>query len=364
MHPPVAATSHSGYSKFACSQGKPSAPDWLWTEHRRLLPTVFAEIQALSGRMFTLDAAASDSGDNAHCTNFCSPSNSFLSSEHVGHIWVNAPFTCLTAFLQHYLHCKQLSPDGTSACILIPGYLLPTCKPLLSGMRLLKKFCKGAAIFEQSSRRGHVATSPGIDWPVYVYTDVPDEACKASSQGQPMHGLHKATVVAAARGAEFPVDKRLAMLFEGCFGGSDGGVKAPVLLDSGASSNFVSPGLLQQLGVSYSPSSAKLKLADSSEAAILGEVWLRFRLQHFTASVFCFVTELCSEFSVILGNSFMLSHKAVLDYANFTASFRRDGKLFTVTPSSILSDGVAASVDQVPKADLRDSCVLQPKTGS
>lgn len=143
------------------------------------LPTAYAEIQALSGRTLTLDAAASDSGDNAHCANFCSPSNSFMSKEHVGHIWVNAPFSQLASFLQHYLHCKQLSPENISACILVPGYLLPMCKPLLSGMCLLKKFSKGAAIFEQSLRKGRAATTPGVSWPVYIYTDVPDEGSTA-----------------------------------------------------------------------------------------------------------------------------------------------------------------------------------------
>ena len=144
----------AGCPKLAALSHKPSAPDWLWSEDRRLLPTAFSEIQALSGRTFTLDAAADGSGNNTHCTNFCSPSNSFLSTVHTGHIWINAPFTQLTAFLQHYLHCKQLSPDTTSACVLILGYLLPALKSLLSGMRLLKRFTKGSALFEQVSHAG------------------------------------------------------------------------------------------------------------------------------------------------------------------------------------------------------------------
>ena len=105
LHPATAATSNSGYSKFACASSTPSAPDWLWAEHRRLLPIAFAEIQALLGRAFTLYVAVPDSSDNAHCANFCSPSNSFMSREHVGHMWVNAPFSQLASFLQHYLHC-------------------------------------------------------------------------------------------------------------------------------------------------------------------------------------------------------------------------------------------------------------------
>ena len=44
--------------KLAHSQHTPSAPDWLWSEHRRILPTVFAEIEALLGRTFTLDACS------------------------------------------------------------------------------------------------------------------------------------------------------------------------------------------------------------------------------------------------------------------------------------------------------------------
>ena len=41
-----------------------------------------------------------------------------------------------------------------------PGYFLPVLKPLLSGMRLLKCYNKGTAIFEQMSCSGQSATSP------------------------------------------------------------------------------------------------------------------------------------------------------------------------------------------------------------
>ena len=99
---------------------------------------------------------------------------------------------------------------------LVPGYLLPMCKPLLSGMRLLKKFSKGAAMFEQSLRKGHAATAPGVSWPVYIYTDVPDEGSGAFAWGRPVHKLHNA-VVSVAQGVDTQVDKRLAMLFEGYF---------------------------------------------------------------------------------------------------------------------------------------------------
>ena len=298
----------------------------------------------MSGREFTLDAAASDSGDNTHCTDFCSPSNSFMSKVHTGHIWINAPFTQLTTFVQHYLHCKQLSPDSTSACILVPGYLLPVLKSMLSGMTCLKRFTKGTALFEQSTRSGQLAASPSLSWPVYIFTDVPSGADQAFSSGQSMHRLHNAVVSSAAHDSDLESDERLAMLFEGAFQGGFGGrghgdgLNSPILFDSGASSNFVSPRLLQQLGISYSPSGATLRLADDSSAPSLGKVRLRFKLQSFTGIATCYVTDLCDEFDVILGNSFMVSHRAVLDYSNFTASLRRHGRLYTLSPRSILTD--------------------------
>ena len=53
---------------------------------------------------------------------------------------LNAPFSNLLAFVQHYLHCKQLAPAQTTACILIPGYLLKPLRSILTGMRLLNSF--------------------------------------------------------------------------------------------------------------------------------------------------------------------------------------------------------------------------------
>ena len=187
LRQPSAACQSAEDPKLAAAYAHDSTPpDWLWSENRKLLPTVFQEIQALCGRDFILDTAASDSGDGAHCTDLCSLSNSFMSKTHTGHIWINAPFTLLTTFVQHYLDCKQLSPDTTSACILVPGYLLPL-KSMLSGMTCLKRYTKGAALFEHSTRSGHLAVSPSLSWPVYIFFDVPTGANQAFNCGQSMH---------------------------------------------------------------------------------------------------------------------------------------------------------------------------------
>ncbi|DBA91448.1 TPA: hypothetical protein ACH3X1_003086 [Trebouxia sp. C0004] len=86
----------TGFSKMAsCAAldpGQPS-PEWLAREDRRILPHLFQKLQHLSGKTFTLDAAANDPGDNAHYAAWCSPSNSFMGKLHTGHVWINAPFT-------------------------------------------------------------------------------------------------------------------------------------------------------------------------------------------------------------------------------------------------------------------------------
>jgi len=215
----------------------------------------------------------------------------------------------------------------------------------IRGIHLLfvsQRFTKGAALFEQSTRSGRLAASTSLSWPVYIFTDVPTGADQALNRGQSMHRLHNATVLSAADDSNLESSERLAMLFEGSFygnvGGRHDGVTSSILFDSGASSNFVSPRLLQQLAVSYSSSSATLRLADDSSAPILGKVRLRFKLQSFTGIVSCYVTDLCDEFDMILGNSLMVGHRAVLDYSNFTASLRRHNRLYTLTPRSILTD--------------------------
>ena len=217
---------------------KATCPAWLWTEDRQLKHTVFTEIQALLGCKFTLDAASNDDGSNAHCTGFCSdcPSNSFLDGVCTGHMWINAPFTQLMPFLQHYLHCKQLNPDSTSACILIPGYLLKPMRSMLGSMRLLKRYSKGSQLFTTPTKLGNRAAMPGAHWPVYVYTDVPADVMDRAVEGTPLHALHNCTLHATDAVPDcqpLSTDKHLTMLFEG--GTTKQCLSYTILMDTGAS---------------------------------------------------------------------------------------------------------------------------------
>ncbi|DBA79948.1 TPA: hypothetical protein ACH3X1_008153 [Trebouxia sp. C0004] len=169
---------------------------------------------------------------------------------------------------------------------LLYSLLRPTGYGLKTGsMTCLKRFTKGAALFEQSTRSGSMASSPSLNWPVYIFTDVQTAAYEALGRGQSMHRLHNATVLAASHDSDLESDERLAMLFEGSFlgdcigrggstGGSNGGqLTAPILFD-----NLPILSILDSL---KDPSSATLRLADDSSAPILGKVRLRFKLQSF-----------------------------------------------------------------------------------
>ena len=198
-------------------------------------------------------------------------------------------------------------------------------------MRLLKRYSKGTQLFTTPTKCGNRAAMPGAHWPVYVYTDVPVDVMDQTVERTPLHALHNCTLhTTDAVPGEQPLstDKHLTMLFEG--GTTKQGLSFIILMDTGASANFISPQLLRRLQVECQPADAKLRLADDTEAPILGKVQLRLKIQQFSTVVWCYVTDLCKEFDVILGNTFMTEHNAVLNYPRLTVSLTRHGKRFTL----------------------------------
>ena len=73
--------------------------------------------------------------------------------------------------MQHYSFREQLSPDSTFACIVMPGYLMPVLEFLLSGMSYFKRFTKGAAPLDQSTRSGSSQNE------LYGHMSPPELAC-------------------------------------------------------------------------------------------------------------------------------------------------------------------------------------------
>lgn len=333
LRQPHPVSQSSGYSKLASADAAHCDAELLNLQDRRLLPQYFAELQKLSGKPFTLDAAACDSGNNAHCAAFCSPSRSFLGKLHTGHLWINAPFTMLLEFAQHYMQCKQAAPS-TSACIVVPGFLLPVMRPFLKGMHILKTYRKGSVLFDAPTLSGQRRAMTGVHWPVYVFTDaVPPTHVPANAAGQKCHPLHNAVVHQPSDVPSVPAkvsSQPLTMLFEGLLNWQD----SSVLLDSGASANFISQKALEKSKHLLHPTDATLELADGHTSKILGTATVNLRIGGFRSHVSCFVTNLGTNFDIILGNTFLTDYKAVLNYHLGTCSLTHHAKSYTLRPLS------------------------------
>ena len=98
LRQPHPVSQSTGFSELPAADSAQCSIDLLNLQDRHLLPQCFADIHSLSGKSFTLDAAANSIGDNAHCSAFCGPTNSFLSKLHTGHKWIHEPFTALHEF--------------------------------------------------------------------------------------------------------------------------------------------------------------------------------------------------------------------------------------------------------------------------
>lgn len=204
-------------------------------------------IQHLTGKLFTHDACCDDSGKNAHCDAYSSPANSFLHSNVVKqHVCLNAPFAKLEPFFKHYLKCKAASPFTTSACVVVPSWQGKWCQ-LLSGMKLLRQYSKGANIFSApvgGSTRSQLGPSP---WAVDVWYDAPaaPKQINAMPDSQPLLTT---------------------------FAGRVAGQLARVLIHNGATDNYVSAAFVASHKLKVFKCEGYVLAAGTEQIAIRGYV--------------------------------------------------------------------------------------------
>lgn len=252
-------------------------------DDRAINKSDFESVQALSGRTFTLDACSNPCGDNALCGQYCSTEKSFFDHAVIGnHVWLNAPFSQLYDFVDHYVGQKQTSPTNTSACILVPhrGQL---AHPALSRMRLLKIFPRGYHLFNappaQTGQKRH--RLGGLPWPIAVYYDPPRPVNTSS----------------------------LAMQFHG----TAYGMEISVLADTGAKQNYASRRFCEQLGLAVDRRrQTAVTLGNGKQQTSIGTAFVRLQIQGYRAILRFHVMELTTAFDVILGNDWMVHHDAHL----------------------------------------------------
>ena len=237
---------------------------------------------------FTMDGFVDEQGKNAVCNNYCSiPDHPFECTDVRGHhVWLHAPFADLKRMLLHYKDCKAAAPQRTSACVLAPAWRKADFSPYLKGMQLLCHFKEGTPLYLNSDNRTPIL----CPWAVNAYFDPPQIPADLSA----LH-IHA-----------------LSMMFATNIAGHE----ATVLLDSGASENFVSQDFCRHAGLRAITAATPtvIKLGDGSDMSTRQQCLATFRLQSLPVSVTCHITPLPAEISMVLGDDWLKMHKAQLDF--------------------------------------------------
>ena len=291
----------------------PHSPSEKLGDNRSVCLSDFKSIESQSGDIFTLDACASNNGDNALCDKFYSPNNSFLDVTDLSnqHVWLNAPFHKIGEFLSHYLAVKAKTPDTTSACILVPQWPGANWGTLLQGMKKLISFPVGYPLFKL--KKGNTQRStPGINWPIDIYMD----------------DKYKPLVVHATHTDE----SSMLMRFHATLNGA----KGIVAMDSQASDCFIDQSYVEEHGLVTTPIHRMVELADGSHVRLKSQCLVHMKLlsnnhKHHKHTVKCYVVPLGADHDMILGQDWLLQVGAELSFATKQCRLT-DGSVFHTIP--------------------------------
>lgn len=278
-------------AQLVATQPQRDSSDWQFDRRR------FLRLHGEFGP-FTVDAACDDEGLNAHVpTKFFCPSRSFLKSDVACEtVWIHPPFSKAKDFVQHYLSCKARAPSRTSAVIVLPKWADAPWLPLVADMQLLHTFPARTELFtrpaaDPNAPRERVGPAP---WPVELYYDAPAASKPRSAS---------VCKLAASSGHLL------------VFSGTANAQPVRVLIDSGATEDFISMEFVRQYGIPRQRcESLKVHLADgstSTSAHICPRV--NIQIQGYQDSRDFVVTTLPS-FDLILGTPWLQSHNPSIDW--------------------------------------------------
>ena len=273
---------------------------------RMIVREVFVDCEALTNKQFTVDACCSDSGVNSHCSVFYSPAKSFLHSDVCGqHVWLHPPVARVERFLKSYLKCKSRAPSSTSACVVVPAFHSASLRKLLKGMQLLKRYSKGSMLFAEAGHQsGQRALGPS-PWDFEVFYDPPSVGPDALLDLQ----------LNAGGDAE-----QLVMSFPGFVDDCP----ACVLVDSGASHNFIDRAVVAKQGLREHAASGAVSAAGQKSVPVKSYVQARVRCQAMSEVIKLYVVDMpAPNLHVVLGQCWLKAHRAVLSFADSCVRFWR-----------------------------------------
>ena len=233
--------------------------------------------------------------------------NSFLAATVFGqHIAFTAPTDQreLTACLRHYSQQKQHDPEHTALCVSLAPDRVQSLKRWLP-------------------RAVHVHT---FDDGHELWCDPPEPSLKC---GAAQHQQPGQPVMA--------------------FAASVNGVRASVLLDTGASRSFVSNALVQRHRWQVTPVRRTVTLADGTRAPITATCTLSLKIQSFRTQVTVFVMDLAPRFDIVLGDDWLTANGAEMSFKDRVCMVHKAGRRLRLYPHEHSALGVISG-SQVRRA--------------
>jgi hypothetical protein len=187
---------------------------------------------------------------------------------------------------------EAVAPN-TSACILVPDWPNARFNHYLKDSQILQQYPKGLG---------------DVQYPLkLVYVPPRQLQCSALTGGSL---------------------SQLAMTFHG----TAAGYPARIAADTLASHVFVSPEWIRRSGIHMQPMTSTVKLGDGkTEVKIIGKCTFRLAIGalHCVATGFV-LSGLSADADIILGEDWLMPHKAVLDYGNLTMTVHKGQRRISV----------------------------------
>jgi len=280
----------------------------------------------------------------SYCNPFTSlPNVSFESRDCCGqHVWLDPPPNRLESALAHYASCKKKSPLTTSACILVPRHEGGShWRRHLQGMRLLCEYPAGTALkFMCTTReatdgeceaRAPTPVAP-CKYPLQVWYDPKEGPSRDDEPGQkiqayfpgdsaPRKKRNPHSFKAAAQGAWLTFDAVV------------GHLKCRVLVDTGATANFMSEKLADSLSASTKPTKEAPVHTAGGLVTVKGTCQPRLRIQGHGSSPQCLVlSQLVLDYDIVLGKPWLTQHCVHVECETGRCTVMHKGQRITLEP--------------------------------
>lgn len=291
---------------------------------------------------FSVDACARE--ETAQADKFYKGFTDFRKANVSGEsVWLNVPFRHAGQYLRHYLDCKKVAPETTCGVLVLPKWDKKPWWKLTQGMRVIREYPAGMeGLFSIPS--GDRWVEQASKWPVVLLWDPPmNTGVKPRPWDEESQTKEEETVTAPEAedscttlelGGLEPTNHELIRLKAKCRG-----EVLDVLVDSGASEDYIDPRVVMKLGLpTLKLPRRQVRLANGllqDAGTVVPD--LRFRIGQFKDRRPFTITQLAT-YDIILGKPWLTAHNPAIDWVSNTITIEKKDITYTLQqPSNIVS---------------------------